>query len=285
MLNPSRTARRAGLALALATPMVMGSAVPAFAAGESATASLTAPTSGSATTFTWDYTFHQDGGHGLSNVAIAFCSADLLADVASAGPSADIVQSGDVVGGHAGFGPGIKFAVTATTGTLTVTFNHAHPISEHGLLIQSHSGDGQTGDSIETAQGPGTCSADVVTPDPDPTPNPDPVVDPTVIVDPAPNTPDPAPNPTPDPTPQSPTVTPAANPSPTTAVLGETLARPTTPAEPTVVLGATLPAGGELPRTGSDVQPLLALALGLVAGGSALRAVSSRRVRSVSSPD
>jgi hypothetical protein len=277
MIHLSRSARRVALALAVATPLVLATATPAFAAGESTTAVLTAPASGSATTFSWAYTFHQDGGHGLSNVAVAFCSADILADVASAGPSADIFSTGDVAGGHTGFGPGIKFAVTAATGTLTVTFKHAHPISDHGLLIQSHSGDGQTGDSIETAKGPGLCAADEITPDP----TPDPEL--KVVVDPA--NPTPTPDPTPGPTSPQPVI-PTPDPSPTTSVAPVTIEQPgTTPAVQTVVLGATLDRG-ELPRTGSGhVQPLLLLALGLIAGGGTLRAVTYRRDRSVSSPD
>src|SRR5581483_967628 len=139
---------------ALAAPIVAATATPAFASGESASATLTAPTSGSATTLTWDYSFDQNGGHALSNIAIGFCSADILADVVSAGPSATIVSSGDVVGGHTGFGPGIKFGVTATTGTLTVTFAHAHDFAAGSVQIQSHSGDGQTGDTPTTAAGP-----------------------------------------------------------------------------------------------------------------------------------
>ena len=135
-------------------------ALPAFAAGESTTAELTAPTDGEATTFTWNYTFHQNDGHALSNVAIAFCSADILADVASASPDATIYSDGEIGGGHAGFGPGIKFGVTDPTGSFTVTFNNPHPISDNGLQIQSHSGDGQTGDAIETAKGPGPCPDD-----------------------------------------------------------------------------------------------------------------------------
>ena len=155
-----RPLRAAGLILALAAPVVATTALPAAASGESASAVLTAPTTGSASTFTWDYTFNQNGGHGLSNLAVGFCSADILADVVSASPSATVYNSGDVGGGHDGFGPGIKFAVTDPTGSFTVTFGHSHTISAQGLSLQSHSGDGQTGDATTHAAGPGPCSSD-----------------------------------------------------------------------------------------------------------------------------
>jgi hypothetical protein len=158
----TRRARAAALALAITAPAVLAAASPAFAAGESTAALLSSPASGSAKTFTWSYAFDQDGAHGLSNIAVRFCSADILADVVSAGPSAGVFTSGDVPGGHTGFGPGVKFGVTAPTGTLTVTFAHSHPISAAGLSIQSHSGDGQTGDTVTTAAGPGGCPSDPV---------------------------------------------------------------------------------------------------------------------------
>jgi hypothetical protein len=58
------------------------------------------------------------------------------------------------------------------------------------------------------------------------------------------------------------------------------------PTAPTGTLGEVLNTGGELPRTGSGtVQPLLALALAMIASGGALRAATSdRRIRSASSP-
>src|SRR5579884_3457853 len=122
----TRRARAAALTLALAAPILAATATPAFASGESASATLTSPATGSATTFTWSYNFNQGSGHGLSNIAIAFCSADILADVVSATPSGGVFTSGDVAGGHTGFGPGVKFDVTAATGTFSVTFGHAH---------------------------------------------------------------------------------------------------------------------------------------------------------------
>jgi hypothetical protein len=142
-----RSARFAALALAVTTPLVAANALPAFAAGESASATLDAPEPGPDSTFTWSYSFG-GGVHGLSNIAIRFCSADILADVASAGPEATIYLDGDVGGGHDGFGPGIKFGVTDPHGTLTVTFKNPHEVSDSGMQIQSHSGDGQTGDTI-----------------------------------------------------------------------------------------------------------------------------------------
>lgn len=136
--------------------MAVGLAVSsAVASGEQTTATLTSPLSGTSTTFTWSYVFHANGGHGLSNIAISFCP-DVLAHVVSASPSGEIFTSGDVPGGHTGFGPGVKFDTSAVTGTLTVVFDHAYP--PNGLIsIQSHSGDGQVGDVPTTAAGPGDC--------------------------------------------------------------------------------------------------------------------------------
>ena len=74
-----RPARVGALALALAFPLALVTAGPGFASGESTSAALTAPTSGSAETFTWTYTFNKNDGHGLSNLAIGFCSAGILA--------------------------------------------------------------------------------------------------------------------------------------------------------------------------------------------------------------
>jgi hypothetical protein len=136
--------------------MAAGLAVSsAFASGEQTTAALTSPLSGTSTTFTWSYVFHANGGHGLSNIAISFCPG-VLAHVVSASPSGEIFTSGDVPGGHTGFGPGVKFGTTAVSGTLTVVFDHAY--AANGLIsIQSHSGDGQVGDVPTTATGPGDC--------------------------------------------------------------------------------------------------------------------------------
>lgn len=132
---------------------------PSVAAGESTTATLTSPLAGaSSTTFTWSYQFSDNGGHGLSNIAIGLCSTDILAHVVSASPSGETFTSGDVPGGHTDFGPGIKFATTAVSGTLTVVFDQAY--SAGGIMrIQSHSGDGQTGDLVTEAVGPGSCGA------------------------------------------------------------------------------------------------------------------------------
>ena len=120
---------------------------PAGASGEHTTAVLTSPLSGSSTTFTWSYEFHGNAGHSLSNVAISFCSTDILPHVVSSSPSGESFLIGDVPGGHTGFGPGIKFATTAVNGTLTVVFDQ--PQTAGGTInIQSPSGDGQAGDQI-----------------------------------------------------------------------------------------------------------------------------------------
>jgi hypothetical protein len=309
----TRRARAAALSLALAAPIVASTAAPAFASGESTSALLTSPspTTGSASTFTWSYTFDQGTGHGLSNVAIGFCSAGVLADVVSAGPSGEIFTSGDVPGGHTGFGPGVKFAVTATTGALSVTFAHPHAISAGSLRVQSHSGDGRTGDTITTAAGP-ACATDEGgsqgsgTNDPGTTNN-DPGTtnndngnanangDPTgggnqsaggtqtsgggqTQTSGGGETADPAPSPS---TP-SPSIT--GDPAPATVVLSETLVTTVEPAPAAPAPASSVVQSGELARTGAgDVGSRLELGFGLLAAGLALRAAFGRRFRSTSS--
>jgi hypothetical protein len=308
----SHPARVAGLALALTAPLVVATATPGFASGESTSASLTAPTSSSApsSSFSWNYTFNLNDGHGLSNVAVGFCSAGILADVISASPSAEIFTSKEVPGGHTGFGPGVKFDVTATTGTLTVTFAHPHAISATGLRVQSHSGDGQTGDSITVAPGPGPCSADEVTPggttgsgttgdtsgsgttgdtSGDRDPNGDSGTTPSGgTTNPPSNTVTSATN---DP---APTLAIATDPAPTTtsvAPASDVNAAPTTTGSPTVVLGEHIdqpaPAvvhSGLLAHTGTDhMMSLVGVALSLLAAGLALMVGFRRRIRSASS--
>lgn len=295
----SRRARASALAVALAAPALVAAATPAFAAGESTTAVLTAPATGSATTFTWSYVFNQGGGHGLSNIAIGFCSAGILADVVSAGPSGDIYTSGNVPGGHTGFGAGVKFGVTAPAGTLTVTFAHPHTISAGGLRVQSHSGDGQTGDATTTAAGPGGCASDqvvttpVVTEDPggshsaEGDPNADSsssggTVEPTLLIHSDPSPINPAPSPTPAVTPDP---KPVVNPPAETVVLGETLERPVI--APTASTGdpvAPAVVATELANTGFDhMVGLLRLGAGLLGAGLLiLIAAGLRRRRSTS---
>lgn len=156
---------RAGRALVLVGGLAIagGLAVaPSVATGESTSAELTSPMSGTSKTFTWSYEFHAGGAHDLSNIAVAFCSTDILAHVVSATPAGETFLSGDVPGGHTGFGPGIKFATTAVTGTLTVVFDQAY--APGGILsIQSHSGDGSDGDLVTTAAGPGDCAPTTTT--------------------------------------------------------------------------------------------------------------------------
>jgi hypothetical protein len=140
--------------LSMAVGMTMASA---GASGESTTAVLTSPLSGTSTTFTWSYEFHDNSGHGLSNIAISFCSTEILSHVVSATPAGETFLAGDVPGGHTGFGPGVKFGTTALSGTLTVVFDQPYPAA--GIMnIQSHSGDGQVGDLVTTTSGPGTCA-------------------------------------------------------------------------------------------------------------------------------
>lgn len=160
MASRSPSLTKAGLGALVAGLLLMAGGVGAGMASadnEFTTLTLTSPTSGASTVFTWDYTFHQGDGHGLSNVAVRFCLPGVLAHVVSATPSGEVFSSGDVPGGHADFGPGVKFDVTATTGTITVTFDQAYPIDPAGTEVQSHSGDGQQGDIINSGPGPGPC--------------------------------------------------------------------------------------------------------------------------------
>jgi hypothetical protein len=307
MLAARSVARFAGAALMLTSAVVGATATTSFASGESTSAVLTSPLSGTSSVFTWSYTFHQNGAHGLSNVAIAFCSADVLGDVLSATPSGAAFPDG-VPGGHDGFGPGVKFDVTATTGAVTVTFAHPHPIVAGALRIQSHSGDGQTGDVITTAAGPGPC------PESDPTttsstttttvddPEDPPTTPPTLIaVDPKPEGEGPTTTTTTigtrtivDPTttttaPSGTTTTTSAQPTtttiptdveavtqtggdPKTTVLGETLQGPA-PSAPAAV-------GGSMAHTGiGHFMFLMVLALSLLGVGFMLLAATRRRRR------
>jgi hypothetical protein len=295
VLIRSRSARFAALALAVTTPLVAATTLPAFAAGESATAELASPTSGTATTFTWNYTFHQNGGNDLSNIAIGFCSADILEDVesASAGDApVDFFLSGDVQGGHDGFGPGIKFHTPADSGTITVTFKNPHPIAEDALRIQSHSGGGQTSDATTTADGPGVCPVDPTDDgdgDDDGT-NDDGTNDDGTNDD---GTNDDGTNDAGtdvlgtvvENNDGGGTQTTASPADPAVTIAAQPTNVPTVSPTPTpTVSGNDLTAGAQLPRTGASVQFLLTLAFSLVLAGLALRTASSRRIRSASSP-
>ena len=232
----------------------------AQASGELTTADLTSPLSGSTTTFTWSYEFHSNGGHALSNIAIALCSTDLLSRVVSASPAGEVFLVGDVPGGHTGFGPGIKFATTAVSGTLTVVFGQ--PQSAGGLIqVQSHSGDGQNGDLVTTATGPGSCNPAVT----------------TTTVAPATTTTTVAPATTTTVAPAITTSTPAST---TTSVAGNwlstttpTVAAQTTTSVPTSVLGARFTNGdrsADLAKTGFGGAPIVAFGSVLLTLGLAL---------------
>ena len=261
----------------------------AQASGELTTAALTSPLSGSNTTFTWSYEFHSNGGHELSNIAIALCSTDLLSSVVSASPAGEVFLVGDVPGGHTRFGPGIKFATIAASGTLTVQFSQ--PQSAGGLIqVQSHSGDGQNGDLVTTATGPGSCSpamTTTVTPATTTTvaPATTTTVPPattttvapattttlapatTITVAPATTTVAPA---TTTSTPASTTTSVAANRLSTTTT---TVAAQTTTSVPTSVLGARFTNGdrsADLAKTGFGGAPVVAFGLVLLTLGLAL---------------
>jgi len=215
----------------MAVGLTVGSAV---ASGESTTATLTSPLSGTSATFTWSYEFHDNSGHGLSNIAISFCD-DVLPHVVSASPSGEIFLAGDVPGGHTGFGPGVKFATTAVSGTLTVVFDQQYGAG--GLIsIQSHSGDGQSGDLSTTAVGPGTCGG--VSPTSAPASTTTTVVPTTTTL--APTTTTLAPTTTTlAPTTTSTTVAPTTTTSTTVAPTTTTTVRPTTTTSPATVASTT----------------------------------------------
>jgi hypothetical protein len=290
MLPRSRTARFAALALALTTPLVAATAGTAFAAGESASAVLTSPTSDSATTFTWNYTFDKpaEGGNDFSNLAIGFCSADILADVESVevtSGTVDTFPTGDVQGGHDGFGPGIKIHMPEDTGTITITFGSAYPVVDGGLKVQSHSGAGL--DGITWADGPGPCLTD----DGDDDGDDDGVGDDGddgVGDDDGNGNVDTAGGGTGtdvlgvtfengDDSPGGTQVTTSPADSTVTPVVQPTTVPTANPSSPAVI-------GNELPRTGTHVQFLVTLAFSLVLAGLALRAAVSRRIRSASFP-
>ena len=262
---------------------------PAAASGESTTAVLTSPLSGSSMTFTWSYQFHDNGGHDLSNIAVGFCSADILPHVVSASPSGEIFLIGDVPGGHTGFGPGVKFATTAVSVTLTIVFDVAYT-AQGTLFIQSHSGDGQDGDIVEEAVGPGVCNAQVTTTTVAPTTTTTvapttTTVAPTTTTTVAPTTTTTAPVPTSVPavttttvaattTTKAPVTTTTAPATTTTVASTTTTVPPTTSTTvPTSVLGERFSASDPAPRlvkTGFETLPLVALGAGAVLLGLAL---------------
>lgn len=274
------------------------------ASGEFTTVTLTSPGSGAATTFTWSYSFQQSGGHALSNIAIRFCSSDILGHVTSASPSGEVFASGDVPGGHTGFGPGIKFGTTAATGALSVTFDQAYEAGANGVFVQSHSGDGQVGDAITSGHGPAPAACDpgtTTTLDPDTTVDPGTTttVPPTTTTQPTTTRPPPPPTTTTVPAPSttrapatstttrggggtgSPgttttTPTTAVHVSPTNIVSDATTTLdPGDPAETATTIGVLAVTqandpGGRLASTGGQMILLIALGAVLTAVGLAL---------------
>lgn len=238
---------------------------PSIAAGETTTAELTSPLSGTSATFTWSYQFNANGGHDLSNIAIAFCTTDFLGHVVSATPSGETFTSGDVPGGHTGFGPGIKFATTAVSGTLTVVFDQAYPATGT-MSIQSHSGDGDAGDLVTTAVGPGDCGA---VPSTTPGSTTTTTVAPTTTTTVAPTTTTVAPTTTtvPATTTTVPATTTTASPTTTS-----TLPATTSTSVPTSVLGNRFvnDAPGDLAGTGFNGMPLVAFGALCMALGAVL---------------
>ncbi len=115
---------------------------------------------GSSATFTWAYDFQSNGGNELDDLAMSLCP-DVLSHFVSATPSGQAFVN-NVPQGHPGFGPGIRFQTSAASGTLTVVFDQAFP-PDGSIRLQSHSGDGNDGDAITTAAGPGTCAPTTTT--------------------------------------------------------------------------------------------------------------------------
>ncbi|HUQ63405.1 MAG TPA: hypothetical protein VM121_06615 [Acidimicrobiales bacterium] len=248
-LTEARTAGAVLTAIGLVL-MLNGALVgPAGASGEYTTVELTSPVDSDGATYAWDYAFHQNGGHGLSNIAVRFCG-DILSHVMES-DDYEIFTDGDVPGGHTGFGPGIKFAYTAATGSLTVLFDQVFPVDPAGIQLQSHSGDGQDGDLVVSGPGPGPCvTPTTVAPTTvAPTTLPPTTLPPTTL---APTTTVPETTTTvPETTTVVPTTTVDATTVPFARVLGETLRADTAASTPAVVAAA------ELAKTGSNWVPLL----------------------------
>jgi LPXTG-motif cell wall-anchored protein len=124
-----------------------------------------------------------------------------------------------------------------------VTFDQDYDIDPDGLLLQSHSGDGDEGDIVKTAPGPGPCP-ETTSSSTD-----------TVVVN------------------NNPTTTTTAAPTTTTAAPTTTTTQAPAAETQAVVLGETLTApvqAAELPRTGSDGLLTLTLAgLSLILAGLA----------------
>lgn len=217
---------------------VLSTSALAAQGDEYTTAELLSPTSGSADEFTWSYEFHQNGGQELSNLAIGFCDDDILEHVESASQVYTLLTHGQ--GGHDGF-DGLKFDDIDVSGEISVTFDQAYEIDAAGLLLQSHSGDGDEGDEITTAPGPGPC----------------PETETTIVV-----------------TNQDPTTTTTAAPTTTTTEAPTTTTTIAPAVAPQVqVLGEVLTApvqAAELPRTGRNGLVTLTLtALALMLAGLA----------------
>ena len=258
----------------------------AAASGEHTTAVLTSPLSGSNPTFTWTYQFNENGGHELSNIAVSFCDIDILSHVVSATPSGETFLVGDDPGGHLGFGPGIKFATTETSGTLTIVFDKAFT-GDGTMFIQSHSGDGQAGDQVMSATGPGPCPQSTTTTTVPATTTTLPVTTTTIPVTtttvPVVTTTVPVVTTTTVPvvtTTTVPVVTTTTVPATTTTVpastTSSTVASTTSSTVPTAVLGEVFRndppsgGGGGIAHTGFTGTPLIAMGLLLVVFGAAL---------------
>jgi len=292
---PRSRRARAALALTLAGPLGAAFAAPAFAVPASS-----AGDSAEVHAIVTDGNVHVTSTKGLSKVTVVLCGGGtVVADNWNRAESGDVPVDGVVEAVFIHSGDNTTTDAEALLALLTGDVVHGdstgvtavydeHACDEPGGDVVDNGGGGDNGDGggevIDNGGDGdnGDGGGEVIDNGGDDNGNDDDNgdgtdTDPVLVIH-----SDPAPTTNSDPAPTSSTPDPAAE----TVVLGTTLERATVdPVVPAVaVLGDTVAPAAELPRTGSDVQPLLALALSLIAGGSALRAVSCRRTRSASFP-
>ena len=271
MVTHSRSVRFAGLTLAVTTPLLAATALPAFAAGGIADVGAVV-TAGNV---------HVESTKGLSRVTVVLCNGSTVVvdgwsvDQKSGDVEVDgIVQAVFIHSGHnttldaqalLARLAGADAVKGESTGTIAFHAEAACdiPTGPGGGSDPGGDNDGRDG-GIRDENGDGTTTSPATTTDPAPVS----VTDPVLVIH-----SDPAPATTTDPV-----LVIHSDPAPATLRLPVGPG----PAEiPVSVLAGSLAAGGELPRTGAgDMQSLMRLALCLVTGGVALRATSSRRSRS-----
>lgn len=278
MVIHSRSARFAGVALVIATPLLAATALPALAAGDTADVDAVV-TAGNV---------HVNSTKGLSRVTVVLCNGGIVvADSWSVDQkSADLEIDGIVQAVFIHSGDNTTADAQAllarlaspdavkgdSTGAIAFHDEDACDTTPTDSGGGSDGGDDNDGDGRTRGEnGDDTGTPPAATTDTDTASVSE--TDPVLVIH-----SDPAPSPVTDPV----VLVIGSDPAPATVGLPVT-AGPTAEI-PTSVLGGSLAGGGELPRTGTgDAQPLMRLGLCLVAGGLAVRA-SSRRIRSASSP-